>query len=114
MAKEKPRRDETDRGAQHMKDIGMLYRNITSPSRENVAARRENREILRLLGCSRQDVAIGALKLRSFERMPRSTDHPAHDSRCGTGPRLTGQNSTGHDGPDREHAEGTAPVNHRH
>jgi hypothetical protein len=45
---------------------------------------------------------------------PASSDHPAHEIPHDTGDVTTGQNSTGHDGPDRKHEEGTSPVNHRH
>lgn len=45
---------------------------------------------------------------------PASSDHPAHEIPYDAGDVNTGQNSTGHDGPDRKHEEGTSPVNHRH
>jgi hypothetical protein len=74
---------------------GMFYRTNPFPTREIAVALREIRNILRLLGCSRQDVASEALKRRSFERVTRSSDHPAHDSRRGADARLIGRSWTG-------------------
>lgn len=82
---------------------------------EFTASWRENRNILRLLGGSRQDVAAQALNATVFKGhcpaapIIRCMNFPTA-SRVG----ITGQNSTGHDGPDRKHEEGTSPVNHRH
>jgi hypothetical protein len=92
-----------------------LYRKAESFTRGNFASRRENRDILRLLGGSRQGVAVQARKRRSFLGLvPPAPIHPAHEIPHDAGDVHTGQNSTGHDGPDRKHEEGTSPVNHRH
>lgn len=93
----------------------LLYRNSPVSTSETTASRRKNHKLLCLLGCSRQQVVVRARKRRSSKGLGSpATINPGNTIPSGVGARLTGQNSTGHDGPDRKHEEGTSPVNHRH
>ena len=59
----------------------LLYYNIRRPAIAFVALRCKIRDILCLLGGSRQDVAFSALKAAVFPRAcPASSDHPAHET----------------------------------
>lgn len=93
----------------------LLYNNAHGSATGADASRRKNLNILCLLGGSRQGIVARARKRRSFLGLvPPAPIHPAHEIPHDAGDVHTGQNSTGHDGPDRKHEEGTSPVNHRH
>ncbi len=64
---------------------GSLYSGAKSPAIENTASRHVFRNILRLLGCSRQDVASKVLKAAVFSRtFPAQSYHQAHEVLHGT------------------------------
>jgi hypothetical protein len=60
-------------------------------------------------------VCVEGARRGGFPRdLDRQLDQSENTIPSGAGTSLTGQDSTGHDGPDRKHEEGTSPVNHRH
>ena len=96
MPKEKPRRDESDRGARQQMNYGMLYSNITVPARGIAVSRHKIRNILRLLGCSRQELAFRVAKVAVFSgTFPAAPDHPGHEVLPGIGAVLTERSWTG-------------------
>jgi hypothetical protein len=69
VPKEKPRRDDPTgarRKVMRAKMTVTLYCNGSRPATEITASRRKIRNILRLLGCSRQEIAFQALKAAVF------------------------------------------------
>ena len=84
MAKEKPRRDDPtgarDKDRQEPM-IEMLYSNAHGSATGIAVSRRKIRNILRLLGCSRQELAFRALKATVFEGdCPAAPILPVHES----------------------------------
>lgn len=72
-------------GREAFKMSSSLYSRAKVPAIETTASRRNFRDILRLLGCSRQDVAFKALKAAVFSwALPACSDHPAHEVLHGT------------------------------
>lgn len=72
-----------------------VYQIATSPSTEITASRRKTRNILRLLGCSRQEVASRRAKAAVSSGVSRRAYHRVHDSRRGAGDDTTGRSWTG-------------------
>lgn len=82
---------------------------------DTAAARREFRNISCLLGGSRRDIEEVSAKATVFEGYcPAAPIIRCMNFPTASGGGIAGQNSTGHDGPDRKHEEGTSPVNCRH
>ncbi len=98
-----------------MDKSAIMYHGFQTGTIANAVARRK---IAQSVVSARMFPATGGVEGARRGGFPRDLDRQLDQSEntipSGAGTSLTGQDSTGHDGPDRKHEEGTSPVNHRH
>nr|DAH84812.1 MAG TPA: hypothetical protein [Caudoviricetes sp.] len=92
-----------------------MYQNDTVATSKEAASRRRKSQYL---GSARRfppRICVSSVEATVFKgHCPAAPIIRCMNFPTAAGGGIAGQNSTGHDGPDRKHEEGTSPVNCRH
>lgn len=114
-AKEKRRRDDPTGARSDEMTMCSAIKTSSEKQADAAAARREIRNISCLLGGSRRDIGAGSAKATVFKgHCPVAPIIRCMNFPTAAGGGIAGPNSTGHDGPDWKHEQGSSPVNCRH